>query len=277
MIDGDFRSRAATASGRPRCSPGDDVRLVGAANCVTSYGHTADSFVTRRPEPPGHQVAPYTRVSGTSRTNVRTTPAPASAARAAVKPSVTARLVITGTVRAALRRAPGRSGGTVTCSRGQVLSPRASCRTLGGMADVRGAVMAWSAGVSAAGAALAAVFAGRPAVWQRALFIALVVIAIAAFVILLGAGLQGLFAGLRAGRSRQVIRGQSVVEAVPEPPPPAGAQAPVAAPGDASHGQVWVQEIVAREHGAGFRRSGRGRHCASGGIRWAATCPAAFS
>lgn len=122
------------------------------------------------------------------------------------------------------------------------------------MADVRGAVIAWSAGVSAAGAALAAVFAGRPAAWQRALFIAFVVIAIAAFVILLGAGLQGLFAGLRAGRSRQVIPEKSGVEAVPEPPPPAGAQAPV--PDDASHGQVWVQEIVAREHGQAFGAQG---------------------
>lgn len=118
------------------------------------------------------------------------------------------------------------------------------------MADVRGAVIAWSAGVSAAGAALAAVFAGRPAVWQRALFIAFVVIAIAAFVILLGAGLQGLFAGLRAGRSRQVIPEKSVVEAGPEPTPPTGAQVPV------PDGQVWVQEIVGREHGQAFGAQG---------------------
>jgi hypothetical protein len=124
------------------------------------------------------------------------------------------------------------------------------------MADVRGAIFAWSAGVSAAGAALAAVFAGRPAMWQRALFIAFVVIAIAAFVILLGAGLQGLFAGLRAGGSRQVIKGQSAAETAPEPPPPAEAQAPVATSGDASHGQVWVQEIVARERGQAFGAQG---------------------
>jgi hypothetical protein len=124
------------------------------------------------------------------------------------------------------------------------------------MADIRGAVVAWSAGVSAAGAALAAVFAGRPAAWQRALFIAFVVIAIAAFVILLGAGLQGLFAGLRAGRTRQAVREQSAAEAVPEPPPAAGAKGPAAVPGDASHGRVWVQEIVAREHGQAFGAQG---------------------
>ena len=124
------------------------------------------------------------------------------------------------------------------------------------MADVRGAVVAWSAGVSAASAALAAVFAGRPAAWQRAVFIAFVAIAIASFVILLGAGLQGLFAGLRAAGSRKAIREQRTVQAAQQPPPPAGPQAPVAAPGPASHGQIWVQEIVAREHGQAFGAQG---------------------
>jgi hypothetical protein len=59
------------------------------------------------------------------------------------------------------------------------------------MADNRGAVVAWSGAVCAGAGALAVLVAGGKASWERALFIALVVIAGLAFLLLLAAGFQG--------------------------------------------------------------------------------------
>jgi hypothetical protein len=114
--------------------------------------------------------------------------------------------------------------------------------TLRGMADRRGAVVAWSAGASAAGAALAVLFADGKPVWHRALFIVFVVIAIAAFVILVGAGLQGLLAWLRARARRQKP---------PEAPPSA------TPPDETSDSpRIWVQENVANDQGQAFGAQG---------------------
>lgn len=62
------------------------------------------------------------------------------------------------------------------------------------MSDGWDAVVAWSAGISGAGAAIAALLAPGRVAWQHALFVSFAVIAIAAFVILMGAGGQGLVA-----------------------------------------------------------------------------------
>jgi hypothetical protein len=69
------------------------------------------------------------------------------------------------------------------------------------MADSRGTVIAWSAGVSTAGAAVAVMLAGDRAGWERALFAGFLLIAIAAFLILLGAGVQGFVSWLRSSRA----------------------------------------------------------------------------
>jgi hypothetical protein len=70
------------------------------------------------------------------------------------------------------------------------------------MADTRGSVIAWSAGVSAAGAAVAVVFADGGSRWHRVVFAVFLVIAIAAFVILLATGMQGFVSWLRLSRAR---------------------------------------------------------------------------
>jgi hypothetical protein len=70
------------------------------------------------------------------------------------------------------------------------------------MGDSRGALIAWSAGVSAAAAAIAVLFAdGKPA-WHRVAFAVLLVIAIAAFLVLLATGMQGFTSWLRLSRAR---------------------------------------------------------------------------
>lgn len=79
---------------------------------AVSFGKADDGSFSI--EPP--HVAAHTRVSGTSRTKVNTTPAWASAARAARKPSGTDRLVIAGSVRATWRMARMLSAATLTSS-----------------------------------------------------------------------------------------------------------------------------------------------------------------
>jgi hypothetical protein len=69
------------------------------------------------------------------------------------------------------------------------------------MAYSRSTVIAWSAGVSSAGVAVAAVLAGGGAVWERALFAIFLLIAVTAFLILLGAGVQGFVSWLRSSRA----------------------------------------------------------------------------
>jgi WD40 repeat protein len=72
-------------------------------------------------------------------------------------------------------------------------------RTLYDVAENRrAALMSWCAGVSSAGAGLAALLAGGKALWQHALFIALVTLASIAFVILVGSGMPALAFRLRA-------------------------------------------------------------------------------
>lgn len=93
-------------------------------------------------------------------------------------------------------------------------------RTLKGMADGWTSVVAWSAGVSATGAGMAAIFAAGRTGWQRVLFVIFVVIASVAFLILLAVGIQGFISWLRRTRGEPV--------AVPLPGPPASiSQAPV--------------------------------------------------
>jgi hypothetical protein len=58
--------------------------------------------------------------------------------------------------------------------------------------DSGASVVAWSAGVSAAGAGIAALFADGTAGWRRALFVIFVATSGIAFVILMAAGLRGL-------------------------------------------------------------------------------------
>jgi hypothetical protein len=64
-------------------------------------------------------------------------------------------------------------------------------RTLGNVTDSRSAVVAWSAGVSAAAAALAGLLATSKTPLVRYLFVFCVVVAVIAFVILLVVGFQG--------------------------------------------------------------------------------------
>jgi TPR repeat protein len=77
--------------------------------------------------------------------------------------------------------------------------------------------VAWSAGVSAASAGLAALFVGAKAPLQRVVFVLFLIIAIVAFIILIGAGLQGALSWWRQRKLRapQVtpvgpVRGQEV-------------------------------------------------------------------
>jgi hypothetical protein len=106
------------------------------------------------------------------------------------------------------------------------------------MGDSRGAVIAWSAGVSAAGAAIAVFFAdGKPA-WHRVVFAVLLMIAIAAFVVLLVAGMQGFVSWLRLSRARGRASGSTDA---PASATPGGAPVP------ASH-EVSTQENEASGH-----------------------------
>jgi hypothetical protein len=70
------------------------------------------------------------------------------------------------------------------------------------MADRRASVVAWSAGVSAAGAGMAVVLATGRAGWQRVSSVGFAVIAAAAFLILLGAGVHGLVSWARSLSAR---------------------------------------------------------------------------
>lgn len=101
-------------------------------------------------------------------------------------------------------------------------------RTLGSMAEGWGNAVAWSAGVSGAGAALAAIFSGGKGKWQHILFAAFLVIAIAAFVVLLAAGLRWL-----SGRSK--TRSQRPEDAMRPAKP-----------------DIWFQRNVAHGHGRAF-------------------------
>jgi hypothetical protein len=89
---------------------------------------------------------------------------------------------------------------------------------------------------------MAVLFADGNAVWQRVLFIAFVVIAIAAFVILLGAGLRGLISWLRAGGrgrdSSEVRPAVTSLDKAPDGP------------------RIWVQENVVRGQGQVFGAQG---------------------
>jgi hypothetical protein len=99
------------------------------------------------------------------------------------------------------------------------------------MADGWGNAVAWSAGTSAASAALAAIFVGGHAMWQHVLFTAFLVIAIVAFVILLGAGLRGSISWLRRSGGRREGPATDPAEATPT---------------------IWVQENVAHDQGQAF-------------------------
>jgi len=125
------------------------------------------------------------------------------------------------------------------------------------MGDSRGAVIAWSAGVSAAGAAIAVLFAdGKPA-WHRVVFTVFLVIAIVAFVVLLVAGMQGFVSWLRLPRTRGRTSGSTdtPASATPETAPgPASPDISTQENESSGHARLFgVQdgELIVHEDGLG--------------------------
>jgi hypothetical protein len=110
------------------------------------------------------------------------------------------------------------------------------------MSDRWGNAVAWSAGVSTAGAGLAVLFISGKALWQRIGFTIFLMIAGGAFLFLLAAGLQGLLSARRARRLK------------PGNPDTESETASETAQTDGDHGspRIWVQENTAHDQGSVF-------------------------
>jgi hypothetical protein len=125
-------------------------------------------------------------------------------------------------------------------------------RTLNIVTDGWSAVVAWSAGVSAAGAGVAALLADSKTGWQHVLFVSFVVIAVVAFVILIGTGAWLVVSRFRAWRDRQEASRTSSTA----PPPEKASETP----------SVLVQENVAQGQGTVYGALGGNVIVHNGGV-----------